>query len=66
MALLNRYQTAVTQQQKITAAKCAGTYVPTMQMFEHMGEWFQLINTDKGVQCCRYTGYGSGELCFIL
>lgn len=66
MALLNRYQTAVLQQQMIVAAQCTNNYKPTMQMFEHIGEWFQLINTNKGVECYRYTGNNLGEYCFTL
>ena len=66
MQLLNRYQTAVSQQQMIVAGKRTGSYKPTMQMFEHAGEWFQLINTNEGVKCYRYTGHDLGEYCFTL
>lgn len=66
MQLLNRYQTAVAQQRKIDAAKKAGNYNPTLQLFEHAGEWFQLLNTDKGVECWRHTGYNLGDYCLTL
>ena len=66
MALLNLYQTATTQQQKIEAAKKAGNYSHILQIFQHMGEWYQLFNTDQGVECWRQTGHGLGEYCLIL
>lgn len=66
MTTLNLYQTATAQQKKIDAAKKASNYKHTLQIFEHMGKWYQLFNTDRGVECWHQTGYNLGEYCLTL